>query len=43
MYTQGLDQSGKEERGARGEEDGIEVLRVEQQELEERGIFHPHN
>ena len=30
-------------RGERGEEDGIEVLRVEQQELEERGIFHPHN
>ena len=32
-----------ERRGERGEQDGIEVLRVEQRELEERGIFHRHN
>ena len=30
-----------ERRGERGEKDGIEVLRAEQKELEERGVFHP--
>jgi extradiol dioxygenase family protein len=29
-------------RGARGEQDGVEVLREEQNELEEQGIFHRH-
>ena len=29
-----------ERRGERGEEDGVEVLRVEQRELEERGVPH---
>lgn len=32
-----------ERRGERGEQDGIEVLRMERQELEERGIFHQRN
>ena len=32
-----------ERRGERGEEDGIEVLRAEQKELEDRGVFHPHD
>jgi extradiol dioxygenase family protein len=31
-----------ERRGERGEQDGIEVLRAEQKELEERGVFHQH-
>jgi extradiol dioxygenase family protein len=32
-----------ERRGERGEQDGIEVLRAEQKELEEQGVFHRHN
>lgn len=32
-----------ERRGTRGEQDGVEVLRTEQKELEERGIFHQQN
>ncbi len=31
-----------ERRGERGEQDGVEVLRSEQKELEERGVFHQH-
>ena len=31
-----------ERRGERGEQDGIEVLRAEQKELEARGVFHQH-
>jgi extradiol dioxygenase family protein len=32
-----------ERRGERGEQDGIEVLRAEQEELEKRGVFQQHN
>ncbi|NNK33229.1 MAG: hypothetical protein HKP02_08905 [Xanthomonadales bacterium] len=32
-----------ERRGERGEQDGIEVLQVEQKDLEERGVFHRHS
>jgi extradiol dioxygenase family protein len=32
-----------ESRGKRGESDGIEVLRAEQKELEDQGVFHKHD